>query len=920
MQDASAKDSKPGLGTMSSGRPRQIDPSVSRLPGGLTVITLPMSGQEAVAISAWVHVGSRHEDPLQAGISHDLEHLLSRGTTRRGELEDRLEIFATGGLHGADTFYDRTTYHAVVPATAFASAFDALADSLRNPTFPEEGIAKERKVVGEEISRMVDRPETAAWMATWGLAFGRHPYARPVIGDFVHLRGLQRDDFVAHHRRWYRPDHMVLAVAGAITHEQVMTEAARQFGAPASGSAEPSARVAGNATWAFRGLQRLRQVKEVPHPSLDLAFVVPGRRHPDRWALEILARLLGGDGASRLWQAAVAGERSGATSVQAGLQLLEEHGVLWCSARPKSVTAAGALETDLVRVVRVVRDEAPSAVEVASIREARIREARMMRETPLGVARWLGEAAVLGDLEATLGEEAGLAAVTSEDVRRVARRYLRTDNMTVVLTVPPGVVTDGSEVEAWAGTAKELAALSEGATTEASAASLWAEARPWTHPTPRTVAPSGDKVEGSVTIQRHVLPNGLVVLHEHRPAAGISGLALQVRGGAAEDPEDAPGAMALLSEALQEGTQKRDQQALAAAFRRLGNAWSVGVDREALGLSASVLREDLPAALDVALELLSRPLLDDAGVNRARERLRARQEREREDPAIQAGQALAETVWGKAGYGRPVTGLVEALPLLTPSRLKQLHLRRVRPEAGVLSLVDARSWAELKPLLAGFASWRPSEEEASGSVVSIVPPPVPAAPLAPALVKRRTLHVPMERQQVHVAVGFPMPPAGHPDSLALRVLVGGLAFDSFVDLVYRKPLAYSTGGQALLLERGGLGMLTVATRPEAVDEAVQELVGRWRTAAGRGLSAPSLKRAEARVAGGLALRDQQAAQAAVARATWWRRGLGEDEGASVRSGLQRLDAATIERVARTWLVPARMVVVVAGPKAPSRGR
>jgi zinc protease len=242
--------------------------SVVRLPSGLTLLHKEMPGQDLVAISAWVHVGSRHEDPVQAGISHDLEHLLSRGTKRRGELEDRLEIFSMGGVHGADTSYDRTTYHAVVPASGFAAALDALADSLQHPVFSEEGIQKERKVVGEEIARMVDRPEIASWRASWGLAFGRHPYGRPVIGDHANLAGLRREDFVTHHLRWYRPDNMVVVVAVPLSRDTVVAAVKQQFPAsqdpqpPASGVQAPDA----TSSWTFRGFQRLRQVQDVPEP------------------------------------------------------------------------------------------------------------------------------------------------------------------------------------------------------------------------------------------------------------------------------------------------------------------------------------------------------------------------------------------------------------------------------------------------------------------------------------------------------------------------------------------------------------------------------------------------------------------------------------------------------------------------------
>lgn len=894
--------------------------SVVRLPSGLTLLHKEMPGQDLVAISAWVHVGSRHEDPIQAGISHDLEHLLSRGTKRRGELEDRLEIFSMGGVHGADTFYDRTTYHAVVPESGFAAALDALADSLQNPVFPEAGILKERKVVGEEIARMVDRPETSSWRASWGLAFGRHPYGRPVIGDHANLAGLGREDFVNHHRRWYRPDNMVVVVAGPLSRDAVLAAMKRQF--PASPEAQPPASDVqvpdAPEPWAFRGFQRLRQVQAVPEPSLDLVLVVPGVRHPDRWALELLAGLLGGDGGAALWQDLVVGGDQRATSAWAGLQLLEQHGVLWCSVRPRSSTVASRAEAAVWRTLARFR-EVPPAPEALATWKAALRRARQMeRETPLGLARWLGEAAVLGNLDGALEDERRLEAVTPEDVLRVARRYLRRDNATLVLTVPKAAAAEPAEdPEGVTEASRELARL-EPVSGHDGAAVIWAESGIWKAPGARLAKVRGKAADQVAEVGRHVLANGLTVLHERRPGGTMAGLSLQFRGGAADDPPSAAGSSALLAECLQEGTARRDQAALAAAWRRMGNGWSIAAEREALTLGASVPAGDLPEALELVHEIVTRPLLDAQGLSRARDRLRDRQEREREDPAFRTSRALAEGLWGGGPYGRPLSGSPEGLSAITPASLRDLMNRRFVPSGAVLAIVDARSWQQLEPLLEAYAAW--SAPPGPDAVSQPGPPDVPSAPLAPSLVKRRTLHVPMQREQVHVAVGFPLPPAGHPDALALRVLAGGLAFDGFVDLVYRKPLAYSTGGGANLLERSGMVQLTLATQAEGVDDAVRELVSRWQRAAGEGLPLESFGRAKVRLAGGLALRDQHAAQAAAARAAWYRLRLGEDERGATREALARLDHATLRRVARTWLVPGRMVVSVAGPKAPSATR
>jgi predicted Zn-dependent peptidase len=265
---------------------------------------------------------------------------------------------------------------------------------------------------------------------------------------------------------------------------------------------------------------------------LDVVLVVPGMRHPDRWALELLAGLLGGDGGAALWQDLVVGGDQRATSARAGLQLLEHHGVFWCSVRPRSSTVASGAEAAVWRTLARFREVPVPPAALATWKDALRRARQMERETPLGLARWLGEAAVMGNLDGALEDERRLDAVTPEDVLRFARRYLRRDNATLVLTVPRAAATEPAEdPEGATAASRELARL-QPMSGHDGAAVIWAESGPWKAPVARLAKARGNAAEQDVAVRRHVLANGLTVLHERRPGAAVAGLSLQFRGGA----------------------------------------------------------------------------------------------------------------------------------------------------------------------------------------------------------------------------------------------------------------------------------------------------------------------------------------------------------------------------------------------------
>src|SRR6478672_7185402 len=153
-----------------------------QLPNGLRVVLQENHAAKVVAFQAWVAVGSADESPEIAGIAHVFEHMLFKGTARRGVGQIAQEVEAAGGEINAWTSFDQTVYHLVLASRFFDTGLDILADAIQHSSFDPAELERELKVVLEEIKQGEDNPSRVITQELFKTAFTKHPYRRPVIG------------------------------------------------------------------------------------------------------------------------------------------------------------------------------------------------------------------------------------------------------------------------------------------------------------------------------------------------------------------------------------------------------------------------------------------------------------------------------------------------------------------------------------------------------------------------------------------------------------------------------------------------------------------------------------------------------------------------------------------------------------------
>lgn len=201
------------------------------LPNGLTVLTREEKGTGIVAINTWVKAGYFHEPDEVAGMAHLFEHMFFKGSKAFPGAEGiGRAVQGAGGVLNAGTIYDSTNYYVVVPKESFVRGVEVQADAIANPLFDPAELKKEAEVVIEESNRKLDNPPAVALERMFATSFTQHRFKRWRIGSNEVLRGIKRDNLLAFFETLYRPENIIVTVAGDVTPQEALAAVSKAYG------------------------------------------------------------------------------------------------------------------------------------------------------------------------------------------------------------------------------------------------------------------------------------------------------------------------------------------------------------------------------------------------------------------------------------------------------------------------------------------------------------------------------------------------------------------------------------------------------------------------------------------------------------------------------------------------------------------
>lgn len=409
------------------------------LPSGVRILSESVPGARSVTVGYWVAVGSRDEEPHGYGSTHFLEHLLFKGTTSRSALDIAVSFDAVGGEHNAITGKEHTCYYAKVRDRDLPMAIEVLSDMITSSLIDPVEFENERGVILEELAMADDDPGDVVSERFFEAVFGDHPLGRPIGGSKETIAAVTRERVWDHYLANYRPRDLVITVAGAVDHDELVANVARSLTTAGWDLDTPSLPVPRRVESGLI-VDRSRDFIGVDRPNgqANIMLGVPGLAAADdrRFVLAIANAVLGTGMSSRLFQE-VREKRGLAYSVYSFAASYSDAGVvgLYAGCSPAKAGIVGELMLNEFRRVAaegITTEELERArgqLSGASVLALEDSDTRMSR---------------LGRAEITLGEFADLdeslrrlALVTRDDVQQLMTELAaRPWSIAVVGTLP----------------------------------------------------------------------------------------------------------------------------------------------------------------------------------------------------------------------------------------------------------------------------------------------------------------------------------------------------------------------------------------------------------------------------------------------------------------------------------------------------
>ena len=401
----------------------------TKLKNGLRVITAPVKGASTVMVLVAVETGSNYESKKENGLSHFLEHMCFKGTTKRTTASDiAKELDGLGAANNAFTSNEMTGYYARASKKHLPKLMDVVSDMYLNPTLPEEDLETERGVILEEISMYEDLPQKKVSHVLSKLLHGDTPSGRTILGPRENIKKFSRQDFVDYRSKHYVAGKTMVIVSGDVTEKEVLNLVNEHF------SKIPREKILtkDKVLSSQKSPKLLVEYKKTDQAHMMLAFRAFGARDKRMGALYMLAEILGQGMSSRLFNRLR--EKMGACYyVRARVHEYTDHGELVIATGINSSRSEEVLKALLEECKNLV-DEVVSDSELKKAKEHHIGHLYMDSETTDALALLaLEHEVVSGKLKTPKEIEKEIRKITAKDIQKVAKEVFQNKNMNLAI-------------------------------------------------------------------------------------------------------------------------------------------------------------------------------------------------------------------------------------------------------------------------------------------------------------------------------------------------------------------------------------------------------------------------------------------------------------------------------------------------------
>jgi zinc protease len=675
-----------------------------RFDNGARLLLFPDASRPTISVNMTVLVGSRHEGYGEAGMAHLLEHLVFKGTPTFPDVPKALRDH--GASFNGTTNVDRTNYFETLPATDenLDFAIHLECDRLVNSFIKREDLMSEFTVVRNEFENGENSPQRVLAQRVQAVAYEWHNYGKSTIGNRSDIERVPIENLQDFYRRFYQPDNVVLIVTGKFETSKAIELATKHLGS----IPKPTRKL--NATYTEEPAQDgertviLRRVGKIG--SLMSAYHMPAASHPDWAPLSILASILTEDKIGRLDKNLV--ESGIATSASAFADSSHDPGLFMFSAQP----AEGKLEETEKVLLDIVEQMDSKPFTAEEVERAKVRAKRGYENTVTNAAsimQTLSSASALGDWRLWFLQRDRIAAVTAEEVNRVAGTYFKTHNRTIGRFIPVDQPQRLS-VPAVESIAEMVKDYKGGAAIESG----------------EEFDPTPENIDARTTV---VDVDGIKVAMLPKKNRGDTvNMTLTLRYGNENSLMNLSTAAGMLPSMLMAGTKNYDRQALRQKLDelgvRLGAGGGMGGGRRggrggggggagSLSLSLQAKKESIGDGIKMMAEVLRNPAFSEEEFEQLRAQSIAMMSQMTTDPGMlantQLSRALSDYEKGDVRYARTVDETVEEMKTLSLDRIVSVYKDQLSSGIGEVAIVgDFEPEVAIKEIREALKDWETS--------------------------------------------------------------------------------------------------------------------------------------------------------------------------------------------------------------------
>ncbi|MEC4813551.1 MAG: pitrilysin family protein [Scytonema sp. PMC 1069.18] len=865
------------------------------LDNGLTVLTKEVHTAPVVSVQVWYRVGSRNETAGESGISHQLEHLMFKGTTDRPIQFGRL-FSALGSQFNAFTSYDQTAYFGTVERDKLEALLTLEADRMENALIGPDQLSSEKRVVISELQGYENSPDYRLNRAVMKAAFPNRPYGLPVGGTKVDVENFTVEQVRNYYQTYYSPDNATLIVTGDFDTDATLKSIKQTFGKLPKRSADTTG-------------EKSRHTPNTPSPKphtpiilkqpgsaalLEVVYPLPDIKDPDVPAIDVMDIILTGGRSSRLYQALV--ESGLASSVSASPAELIEPG--WYEI---DVTAApGQKLAEITQVLQqslVELQQKQVTSEELNRAKTQLQASFVLNNQDItSLASLLGYNQTVADdynyIERYLE---AVAKVTPTDVQQVAKTYLSPAKQTIGFFEP--TLPDGKPGNSGSGSGRTVENFNPGKPVDP--AELAKYLPPVTSKTTSTQQPLPELF---------TLKNGLQVLLMVDHSVPAVNLNSHIDAGSEFDTNQKAGLASLVANNLMNGTQTKDALTLAKTLEDRGVSLDFNPNREGVSVSGNGLSADLPVLIQTLADVLQNATFPEDQLKLSRQRVLTSVKLQMDDPRGLGRRVFQQTIYPKNHpfHSFPTEQSVKSI---TQDDVLNFYQEHYRPDTTTIALVGEFDPNQVKALLnKTFGTWQTNGKSPSLNISSV------SIPQSTKYVKSV---IPGKAESISYIGynGISRKDSRFYAALVLNEILGGDTLSSRLGTEIRDRLGLTYGiysGFAAGINPGPF-IIQMQTSPEDTQKAISSTVALLKQLREKGVSEAEIKAAKRSITNSYPV---ELANPSILANTILENAVQGLSRKEIREFPDRVEAVTmaqVQQVIQELIHPDKLVIVTAGP-------